>query len=140
MPGWTIPVLLAILAPAAAWFGVEVLRSAWWTIGLYQVGLCLAAPALESAARGLRPPDHARLLGLDAAKRFPGGRTGVIAFGVLSSTAVAAFLLTVGSDWLDPDRLDETLRSWGVPPGQVPALLLVLALVNAPAEELFWRG
>jgi len=154
--GVGIPIFLAVIAPVVVVACIEVLHSAWWTFALYQMGICLVFPAIESRLKGRSWRDHAEMLGLVQGRdEFGKGSgdsvarsgTGVrhpmgvaVALGVGTAVATAAFLLLTRDRFLDPERLEATVSGWGVPPEQILLALGFMAVVNAPAEELFWRG
>ena len=50
------------------------------------------------------------------------------------------FLLLTREIFLDPERLAAITYGWGISTRQTPWLLAALVVLNAPAEELFWRG
>jgi membrane protease YdiL (CAAX protease family) len=142
--------LLALAAPLAVLFGLAYLGSVWWTFAAYHAGVCLVAPLIESRLSGRGWRAHAVMLGLMVG---PGivddsqGRGGSprwfrrgIFLGLVTALATGAFLLLTGERFLDEQRLRATFAEWGTPPEQVLPVLAVVALVNAPAEELFWRG
>ena len=139
-----IPLLLAIAAPLAVILGIERLRSVWWTFAMYQVSICLVAPAIESRLRGRSWRQHAALLGLtdasDDRRRSHHGWTPAIILGLVTALVTGGFLVLTGDRFLDPDRLESTVAGWGVPPEQVLMMLVVMTMLNAAAEELFWRG
>lgn len=129
-PEW----LLAMLAPAMVVLGLS-LQLAPLVFLLYHVVLCLLVPWLMSRRRGLGWRAHAADLAL-----APRG----VAVGLVCGLALAASPLVlaavVPSLLPTATRLGEVLARWGLDPGRLGPVLLFLALVNGPAEELFWRG
>lgn len=145
----TFPLLLAVAAPLVVVFCIEVLHSVWWTFATYHVGICLVAPALESRRAGRSWRDHVVLLGLlDAPEPGRSGdctgpppwRNFAIALGLATALSTGGFLVLTRGRFLDQDRLEATVAGWGVTPEQMVAMLAVMAVLNAAAEELFWRG
>ncbi len=145
----TIPLLLALAAPVAVIVCVEWLRTVWLTFAIYHLGVCLVAPAIESRLRGRSWREHLALLGL-VGPRKAGGATGggdrthtrilAITLGLATALVTGAFLLLTRDRFLDAERLQATVTSWGVSPEQILPVLAIMAVLNAPAEELFWRG
>lgn len=136
-----IPLTLAVVAPLTVLFCIEILHSVWWTFAIYQVGVCLVAPAVESLLAGRSWREHAAMLGL-CGSHLDSRRLLSLAVGLgLGIAAVTgAFLVLTRDRFLDPDRLEATVANWGVAPDQMVAMLAVMAVLNAAAEELFWRG
>lgn len=144
----TIPLLLALAAPVAVIVSIEYLKSVWWTFAFYQVGICLVLPAVESRAKGRSWREHGELLGLLAARATGTGKRNVVRdhlqfaaiLGVVTALVTGAFLVVTRDRFLDPARLRTTLTSWGVSAGQTATMLTFMAVLDAAAEELFWRG
>lgn len=143
------PLLLAVAAPLAVIVGIKYLRSVWWTFAIYQVGICLVAPAIESGLAERSWLQHATMLGLSGPRATDGSgvRDGspsqltlAIVLGLVTALVTGVFLVLTRDRFLDPDRLESTLAGWGVSPGQMLTMLAVMAVLNAAAEELFWRG
>jgi len=140
----TFPVLLAVAAPLAVFISIEYLHSVWWTFALYQVSICFVAPAVESRSLGRSGHQHFALLGLvqgseDLAKARDWRKLAAV-LGVATTLVTGSFLVLTRDRFLDPELLDSTLVGWGVPHQQVLTMLVVMAVLNAAAEELFWRG
>jgi membrane protease YdiL (CAAX protease family) len=141
------PLLLAVAAPLAVVVCIVWLHSVWWVFATYQVAICLVAPAVESRRSGRSWREHAALLGLRR-ERAPGGtmerggsvRGISVVLGVATALVTAGFLVLTRDRFLDPTRLEHTLASWGVSASKVPAVLGIMAVLDAAAEELFWRG
>ena len=133
-----VPLVLALAAPLAVVACLTLLRSVWWTFAVYQVGICLVAPALESRLAGRSAGEHAALLGLAP----PPPRLWVLAvgLGLAGALVTGGFLLLTRDRFLDPGRLSAALADWGVGPDRMAAMLAAMAVLNAAAEELFWRG
>lgn len=115
--------------------GLQFLHSAPLVFAVYHVGLCVVAPWWLSRRAGLGTGAHLAALGL--------GRRGLQASLLLAlGTALLPALAHAARPGLFPDvaRLQAALGDWGLgsaPPGYY---LFFLAVVNGPAEELFWRG
>jgi len=131
-----VPFVLALAAPIAVIVGIEYLHSVWWTFAFYQIGICLVAPALESRLAGRSWRQHAALLGLVGPPRL--GLA--VLLGVITALVTGTFLVLSRDRFLDPDRLIKTVGAWGVPAERLLLLLGVMAVLDAAAEELFWRG
>lgn len=141
------PLLLAIAAPLAVIVSLFWLHSVWWVFATYQVAICLVAPAIESRRSGRSWREHATLLGLrrernpgDATERKSNVRAISIVLGLATALVTAGFLVLTRDRFLDATRIQHTLASWGVSASNVPALLGIMAVLNAAGEELFWRG
>lgn len=130
-----IPAILAVLAPLSVLFGLQVLHSVWWTFLLYHVVFCLVFPALESHGRGLNWPKHADLMGLRGGIPY----TAAI-WGVITALITFCVLLLLRDALIPLKQIEITLVAWSVQPEQSAQMLLLMVLLNAPAEELFWRG
>lgn len=134
-PAWPRPEwLLAALAPVVVVVGL-LLGQAPLVFLFYHVGTCLLVPWLVSRRRGLDWRAHMAELALV--------RRGVavgLACGLM--LAISPLILAALAPSLLPDamQLAEVLARWGLDPGRIGPVLLFLALVNGPAEELFWRG
>jgi membrane protease YdiL (CAAX protease family) len=141
------PLLLAITAPLAVIVCIFWLHSVWWVFATYQVAICLVAPAVESRRSGRSWREHAALLGLRR-EHTPGGATELksnvraisVLLGLATALVTAGFLVLTRDRFLDATRIQHTLANWGVSASNVPALLGIMAVLNAAAEELFWRG
>jgi membrane protease YdiL (CAAX protease family) len=138
-----IPLLLALAAPLAVIVSIGILHNVWWTFATYQVGICLVAPALESRLAGRSRRDHAALLGLldpPGAGGPPSWRTTAIVLGLATALVTGGFLVLTREHFLDAERLEATVADWGVSPERMVIMIAVVAVLNAAAEELFWRG
>jgi CAAX protease family protein len=143
----TVPFALAFSAPMAVIIGIELLRSVWWTFALYQGVICLISPAIESRVNGRGWREHAILLGLvegaETGTPSRGQRSRLLLAGALAlvtALVTGGFLVLTHDLFLAPDRLDATITGWGVSSKRVPAMLAVMGMLDAAAEELFWRG
>lgn len=148
-----VPLALSFFAPVSVVFCLLVLRSVWWTLAVYQVGICLIFPCLESILTRKTWRHHVQILGLVSVARpgksttlsgsFSGlfsGFVPALVLGLASALVTGAFLVLTRETFLSPEHLQSSLATWGVVPKQSAGLLLTFALINAPAEELFWRG
>jgi len=143
------PLLLGVAAPLAVIVGIGYLRSVWWTFAIYQVGICLVAPAIESRLAGRSWRQHATMLGLSGTRAAdasgvrggsPSRLTLAIVLGLITALVTGTFLVLTRDRFLDPDRLELILAGWGFSPEQMLTMLPVMTVFNAAAEELFWRG
>lgn len=127
-PPLTVVLLLALLHNVFAVFA------------LYHAVLCLLLPwLLERRRPGHDFRTHLGYLGLV----HPDWRGPVLLGGGLALVAGLglwlAYLL-LGKGILDRVTISTALAGWGVSPGSRWAVILIMLLINAPAEELYWRG
>jgi membrane protease YdiL (CAAX protease family) len=127
--------LPALAGPLLVVLGLTVLHSAPLVFACYHVVLCLAVPAWMSRSAGLSLSAHMQALGL--ARR--GLQTG-LALGLVSALAPPGLFLLAPALFPDAVRLRAALVDWGLEAAAPAGFLFFLALVNGPAEELFWRG
>ena len=127
--------LPALAGPLLVVLGLTVLHSAPLVFVCYHVVLCLAVPAGLSRRAGLDPAAHLRALGL--ARR--GLQTG-LALGLVSALVPPVLFLLAPTLFPDTVRLRAALADWGLEASAPAGFLFFLALLNGPAEELFWRG
>ncbi len=126
---------LALLAPLIVALGLVILRDVWVVFLGYHVGICLLAPALMAWRGGISAREFARRLGLGRERLGLGLALGT----VLAVIPPVAYALVPGA-FPDAARVQAVLAAWGVGPAGTVPVLLFLAVVNGPAEELFWRG
>jgi uncharacterized protein len=133
---------LLVAAPLAVVATLLLAHSVWLTFIVYHLGICLAAPAWLAARRGVGPRAHLRDIGAlpQAGARVGQGVRAGLACALLMGGAVLAAFALAGGPLLRRADLAGTLAAWGVTPGRRPALFAVMLLIDAPAEELFWRG
>lgn len=123
-----------MLAPVVVVGGLQLQRASLVFLS-YHVGLCLLVPWLLSWRRGLCWRGHLAALAL-----APRGVT-VGLVGALVLAALPPALATLMPSLLpDAAQLGRVLDRWGLDADRLGPVLLFLALVNGPAEELFWRG
>lgn len=125
----------ALAGPLLVWLGLHVLGSAPFVFLAYHVGLCLLMPWWWSRRAGLSTARHFEELGL--VRR--GLQSGL---GLALVSALLPPLVWTAWPGLFPDaaRLEGALGDWGLGEAAPGGYLFFLALVNGPAEELFWRG
>lgn len=127
--------IAAVAAPLLVVSGLLLLRSAPFVFVSYHLGLCLLVPLLASRRAGLGVAAHLRALGIE--------RRGLqLGLGLALATALLPPLAWTLWPQLFPDatRLKSALADWGLASRAPGAFLFFLAMVNGPAEELFWRG
>ncbi len=122
-------------APLAVVAGLTLGRSVWAVFAVYHLGICLMLPWVrERLGAGSSWDDHRRHLGLSQ----------YLGRGILLGPGTAALVLAaffaLGQDVLDREIIDGALAAWGVPIAHQKMVALFMLVVNAPAEELFWRG
>lgn len=127
--------LAAAAAPLLVAFGLVLLRSAAFVFAAYHVVLCLVVPAWLARRSGCGLGAHARALGL--ARR--GLQAGLV-LGLVSALVPPLAFALAPSLFPDAERLRAALAGWGLSPGAPAFFLFFLAVVNGPAEELYWRG
>ena len=110
-----------------------VLRNVWATFLLYHLGICVVIPLLV-AGRG-----YAGVVGLSGGRTRDGVRAGLILGASMAAAQVAALLWGADIFFAD-ERVVESLNAWGAGPEQAGPLLLIMLVLNGPAEELYWRG
>lgn len=123
-----------MLAPVLVVLGLSMQRAPLVFLS-YHVVLCLLVPWLMSWRRGLGWRSHVAELAV-----APRGVAVGVVCGLTLAVLPLALAAVVPSLLPDATRLGEVLARWGLDPGRIGPVLLFLALVNAPAEELFWRG
>lgn len=131
----TRTLLTGLAGPLIVALGLLVLHSASMVFITYHLGLCLLLPALISRRAGLSWFAHSAQLGLSRR----GLRTGM-ALGLLSGLVPPVVFAIAPSFFPDVARLRSALTTWGLDSMAPAAFLFFMALVNGPAEELFWRG
>lgn len=126
------PVLVAVLLLAGA--KVVIVFAA------YQAGVCLMLPAVVNlGARRTGWRGHLVRLGLTgpgSGRAFAWG----LALAVACGAGILAFFALWGRSRLQANAVADGLAPWGLGTGDLTGLLLFMALVSGPAEELFWRG
>ena len=129
------PLLLAVAGPLTVLLGLKVFHSAPLVFVSYHVLLCLGVPAAFSFVGGWNSAAHAQALGLERR----GLQTG-LALALLSALLPPALFAVAPSLFPDAARLRTVLADWDLSAAAPGGFLFFLALVNGPAEELFWRG
>ncbi len=124
-----------VLAPVVVVGGLLALRSAPVVFAVYHVGLCLVAPAVAARRRGLSWRAHARELGL-----VRGGVGAGLGFGAAAAVVIIGVYAVWPGLYVGAAELRAAMAGWGLGPSLVWPALGFLLVVNAPAEELFWRG
>ena len=136
---WTMnttrTLLPALAGPLIMALGLLVLHSAPMVFVAYHLGLCLLLPAAVSRRAGLSWSVHSLRLGLS-----PRGLRAGLALGLLSGLVPPLVFAMAPALFPDAARLRTALSAWGLDSMGPAAFLLFMALVNGPAEELFWRG
>jgi membrane protease YdiL (CAAX protease family) len=132
----TVPLLLAVIAPMSVIVGIDVVHSVWWVFVTYQVSICLLAPWIESRASGRSWREHLTLIGLRGARS---GKLAVV-LSLLTILVTGGFLMLTRDRFLDANRITTALTKWGVSNDNILTLLIIMGVLNAAAEELFWRG
>jgi len=138
VPRWLLPLMIAApLVVAAALAGA---RDLVLVFALYQVGICLGAPAwIDLRLRRWTLRRHLDHVGLGG----PGTMRAVglgLALAAAAAVGIWAAFGIWGSRLLGANAVAEVSARWGLAPEAAPALFAFMAVVNGPAEELFWRG
>ena len=130
-----LTVLLLVAAPLSVVLTLSDLRL---TFLVYHLLLCLVVPFIHSKIRRCSWREHLNLLGLTRPSRA------VLVEGAATGLAMAIGTVIVfswsGSALLEPVRVARSMTAWGVDPSGSSFVLVVMLLLNGPAEELFWRG
>ena len=125
----------ALAGPLLVMFGLQVLGSAPFVFVAYHLVLCLLVPWWWSRREGLSTARHAESLGLERRGLQLG-----LALALVSALVPPLAWLAWPSLFPDAARLQGALADWGLGSAAPGSYLFFLALVNGPAEELFWRG
>jgi len=121
------PLLAAPAVPyAAVLIGLYALHSAWAAMIIYHAGI-----AAIWIAAGRRPALRSLFEGLSAPCAIP------LVLGALA--VIPLVYLAWPSVALDPD-MAALLARFGLAGGPLVGFAVYAAIVNAPLEELFWRG
>lgn len=126
---------IAVLAPLVVVVGLLVARQVAVVFLVYHLGICLVVPWLVERAEGRSWRQHLDQLGLGGGCRRLGATLAIALVAIPLAAFMVAPELFPGAT-----RLTGALAAWGVDPTRPWPVLLFLGLVNAPAEELFWRG
>jgi uncharacterized protein len=133
------PIVL-LVPPAAVAVTLADLRSVWATFLVYHLGICLLWPLGDIVLRRRRPlRAYAREVG------WAGGRPGTgllvgAAVGVAMAAGTWLGFAALGRFLLADQQVLEGLARWGVDRSRIGTLLVVMLLLNGPAEESYWRG
>lgn len=127
--------LPAFAGPLLVVFGLMVLRSAPFVFVAYHLVLCLVVPWLMSRVAGR--PIAAHLAGLGLNRR--GVQSGVVLALAFAVVPPLAYQVQPGM-FPDTAQLQAALADWGLARSAPGWFLFFMAVVNGPAEELFWRG
>lgn len=125
---WII-VCMMIMPFSIIWLGMNVLKSAVWSLALYHV-VCLLPGIVwgwKFIAKSLKPPSYLQLFGL------------VIA-GIVFSFASLFTYEHFGDMVLSSPQTMELLKTVGYSQEVFCPISLYLVIVNPLLEELFWRG
>ena len=127
-------------APLAVVACLLMARNVFAVFAIYHLGFCLVLPSAKNfLRRRFTVRDHLEFLGLTG----PGTARGlVLGLGlgvILAGGTVLAFRL-FGEIFLADHNVPEILAGWGADQGDLSLLFWFMALVNGPAEELYWRG
>jgi membrane protease YdiL (CAAX protease family) len=127
--------LPALAGPLIVTVGLLGLHSAPFVFLFYHAILCLLVPALVAIREGRSLAAHLRELGL--VRR---GLQASLALGLVSALAPPAAYMLLPQAFPDTARLQAALGDWGLATTAPGSFLFFMAVVNGPAEELFWRG
>ncbi len=149
------PPILMVLAPLAVVIPLGVFQNLAATFFLYPIVACLALPMVDSVwVRRVGLRGHLRRIGLAGSGIRSGNRSGVvlglglgvfcgaaIVFGVERWPWLISGLGTAGdAGGVSHDALTGQLAAWSITPGNARSVLLFMVLIDAFAEETFWRG
>ncbi|MBA3855645.1 MAG: hypothetical protein C0507_01930 [Cyanobacteria bacterium PR.3.49] len=125
---WII-VCMMILPYSIIWLGMNVFKSAVWSLALYHI-FCLLPGIVfywSSIAKTLKPPGYLQLLGLALAS---------VAFSFVSLFTYEHF----GDLVLSSPHTMELLKTVGYSKEVFCPISIYIVIVNPFLEELFWRG
>lgn len=127
-------------APLVVVVGLLVGRNVFAVFAVYHLGFCLILPAGQNfLRRRFTIRNHLEYLGLTGPGTARGLLLGLVSGFVLAGGTVLAFR-EFGGIFLAEHHVPEVLSRWGVDQGNMALLFWFMALVNGPAEELYWRG
>jgi uncharacterized protein len=127
--------LLLYVPPAVVVVTLLVLHNVWATFLIYHLGICVLGPLIATGDRRR----YAAAVGLSGGRTRAGIRTGLLLGAAMAGAQIVA--LTLGADiFFADERVIGSLSSWGAGPAQAGPLLLIMLMLNGPAEELYWRG
>ncbi len=132
--------LLLIVPPAVVVVTLLGLHSVWATFLTYHLGICVLGPLLAVVVFGRRSwHEYTEEVGLSGGRRRDGIRMGLLLGATMAGAQIAALVWGEEIFFAD-ERVIESLTSWGAGPAQAGPLLLIMLVLNGPAEELYWRG
>lgn len=117
----------------------------WWhnvfaVFAVYQIGFCLLLPAVcNILIRRFSLAAHLEFLGLTGPGTSRGLLLGLGLGGALGGGTILMFQWFGGFFLADQD-IPTVMAGWGVTRANLALLFWFMTLVNAPAEELYWRG
>ena len=131
---------LLLGAPLSVVFSLLIWHNVLAVFTVYHLGFCLVLPVVLNLGPGGRGfSEHLADLGL----KGPGTGRSLLLGLVLAIVSGGGILLAnhlLGAAFLTGNEVGPALESWAVGQEQVTLAAIFLGLVNAPAEELFWRG
>ena len=125
---WII-ICMMILPYSIIWLGMNVIKSAVWSLSLYH-GLCLLPGIIWGKAafqKTLRAPGYLELLGL------------IVACVVFSTVSVLTYE-HFGDKVLSNQHVFELMKTVGYNQDIFCPVSIYIVIVNPALEELFWRG
>lgn len=107
---------------------------------IYHLGICLLLPAAQNIlSRRHSLATHLESLGLTGQGTLKGLLTGLGLGIFLAGITILAFRW-LGDVFLADQNIPKVLADWGMTGTRLPLVFWFMVLVNAPAEELYWRG
>jgi len=132
--------LLMLAAPAVVVGLLLAFHDVFTVFGVYHLGICLVLPLVANVAGArMTVAEHGARLGLTGRGTGRAMILGLVLALVMGGGMLGVFALW-GERLLAGNAVVETLADWGAPPARHGPLFVFMALGNAPAEELFWRG
>lgn len=130
-----------LLGAPAAVVGLLILwHNVFAVFAVYQLGFCLLLPAVRNIlVRRFSLAAHLEFLGLTGPGTSKALLLGLGLGGALGGGTILVFQW-FGDFFLADQDIPTIMAGWGVTRANLPLLFWFMTMVNAPAEELYWRG
>ena len=115
-------------------------RNVFAVFASYHLGFCLILPAVQNILRRrLTVSQHLAFLGITGPGTARGLLLGLGLGAALGGGTIVIFRM-FGDLLLADQNVPAVLAHWGVNQDNLPVMFWFMALINGPAEELYWRG